>query len=460
MGGLFPLLQSTLQLPPASSNFLFPLESYFTRLDGGGCCQEEVGDRGRGTVCHTIFWSSLLLTFAEVQGRKQHKHKLYLNFLRTFLTLTPGCPRTKKKFLPPTGPAGNTHFLVWTSTIFLVRTSMTRRVLQKLCPEKFALIFWSLEVHVGREQRAPPPPDRSGYSIVSFCVCLSVYLSLSLSFYCFFFSLSLSLSLSLSPPLSLSLSLCLSASLSLSLGKRRARKWAGRGAGRNSGRRGVWRTLRSCPDLPLSNSGSFQQCVKRCIVKGEAQKSPRFWRFSGGLWFSQERLFSRNSTRKPLNWMKAPIFANTLGKSTCLYNATGLHIVYHFSTPNLRVCRFYFLSLGQKERVGLFYLRVGLFYLRLVFCCLQSIGLVFFTYGWISVWSFWLTVEIGLVFFTYGGKSVWSFYLQFGLFTCGCPPPRPEIRSGLFCLRFPPARKLGLVFLAYDSHAVSKKDEP
>ena len=37
----------------------------------------------------------------------------------------------------------------------------------------------------------------------------------------------------------------------------------------------------------------------RCIVKGEAQKSPVFWRFSGGLCFSQGRLFSRNSTRTP-----------------------------------------------------------------------------------------------------------------------------------------------------------------
>ena len=56
----------------------------------------------------------------------------------------------------------------------------------------------------------------------------------------------------------------------------------------------------------------------RCIVKGEAQKNPLFWRFSGGCWFSQDRLFSRNSTRRPLNLIKSPIFTNTPCKSTYL----------------------------------------------------------------------------------------------------------------------------------------------
>ena len=63
----------------------------------------------------------------------------------------------------------------------------------------------------------------------------------------------------------------------------------------------------------------------RCIVKGEAQKSPLFWGFSGGFCFSQDRLFSRNSTRKPLNLIKSPIFTNAPCKSTCLYNAPSLH---------------------------------------------------------------------------------------------------------------------------------------
>ena len=63
----------------------------------------------------------------------------------------------------------------------------------------------------------------------------------------------------------------------------------------------------------------------RCILKGEAQKSPLFWRFSGGFWFSQDRLFSGNSTRKPLNLIKSPIFTNAPCKTTCLYNAPSMH---------------------------------------------------------------------------------------------------------------------------------------
>ena len=65
----------------------------------------------------------------------------------------------------------------------------------------------------------------------------------------------------------------------------------------------------------------------RCIVKGEAQKSPLFWRFSGSFWFSQERVFSRSSTRKPLNLIKSSIFTNTPCKHTCLYNAPSMHTV-------------------------------------------------------------------------------------------------------------------------------------
>ena len=63
----------------------------------------------------------------------------------------------------------------------------------------------------------------------------------------------------------------------------------------------------------------------RCIVKGEAQKSTLFWRFSGGFCFSQDRLFSRNSTRKPLNLIKSPIFTNAPYKTVCLYNAPSMH---------------------------------------------------------------------------------------------------------------------------------------
>ena len=63
----------------------------------------------------------------------------------------------------------------------------------------------------------------------------------------------------------------------------------------------------------------------RCIVKGEAQKSPLFWWFSGGFCFSQDRLFSRNSTREPLNLIKSPIFTNAPCKPACLYNAPSMH---------------------------------------------------------------------------------------------------------------------------------------
>ena len=49
----------------------------------------------------------------------------------------------------------------------------------------------------------------------------------------------------------------------------------------------------------------------RCIAKGEAQKRTLFGRFSGGFWFSQDRLFSWNSTRKPLKLVKSPIFTKT-----------------------------------------------------------------------------------------------------------------------------------------------------
>ena len=50
--------------------------------------------------------------------REQHKHKLSgLNFLRTFLTLTPGCPGVQK-VSPHHRGRRKTHFLVRTSTIF------------------------------------------------------------------------------------------------------------------------------------------------------------------------------------------------------------------------------------------------------------------------------------------------------------------------------------------------------
>ena len=63
----------------------------------------------------------------------------------------------------------------------------------------------------------------------------------------------------------------------------------------------------------------------RCIVKGEAQKSPLFWRFSGGFWFSQDRLLSGISTSKPWNLIESRIFTNAPCKSTRLCNAPSVH---------------------------------------------------------------------------------------------------------------------------------------
>ena len=79
--------------------------------------------------------------------KKQHKHKLFgPDFARTFLTLTPGCPGVKK-FLPTTGAAGKRTF--WRGRPrFSARTSMTRRVVEKLCTKKFALIFRPLKKDV------------------------------------------------------------------------------------------------------------------------------------------------------------------------------------------------------------------------------------------------------------------------------------------------------------------------
>ena len=66
------------------------------------------------------------------------------DFLWTFLTLAPECPGVKK-FLHTTGAAGKRT--LWRGRPrFSARTSMTRRVVEKLCTKKFALIFWPLKV--------------------------------------------------------------------------------------------------------------------------------------------------------------------------------------------------------------------------------------------------------------------------------------------------------------------------
>ena len=72
--------------------------------------------------------------------KKQHKHKLFgPDFPRTFLTLAPECPGVKK-FLPTTGAAGKRTF--WCGRPrFSARTSMTRRVVEKLCTKKVCIDF-------------------------------------------------------------------------------------------------------------------------------------------------------------------------------------------------------------------------------------------------------------------------------------------------------------------------------
>ena len=73
-----------------------------------------------------------------------------------------------------------------------------------------------------------------------------------------------------------------------------------------------------------------------CKRRG-SEKSPFlaiFWVFL----FSQDRLFSRNSTRNPLNLIKSPIFTNTPCKSTCLYNAPSMHTVEPVPLPDKNLC--------------------------------------------------------------------------------------------------------------------------
>ena len=73
-----------------------------------------------------------------------NKHKLFgADLLRTFLTLTAGCTGIKK-FLPIISAAGKCTFGCGRPR-FLAWTSMTRRVLEKLCTKMFALISWPLD---------------------------------------------------------------------------------------------------------------------------------------------------------------------------------------------------------------------------------------------------------------------------------------------------------------------------
>ena len=86
----------------------------------------------------------------QIEGRKkQHKHKVFgPDFPRTFLTLTPECPGVKK-FLPTTGAAGKRTF--WCGRPrFSARTSMTRRVVEKLCAKKVCVDFLAPKICVDK----------------------------------------------------------------------------------------------------------------------------------------------------------------------------------------------------------------------------------------------------------------------------------------------------------------------
>ena len=85
-------------------------------------------------------WGVGNLKLSSSGKKKQHKDKLFgPDFPRTFLTLTPECPGVKK-FLPTTRAAGKRTF--WCGCPrFSARTSMTRRVVEKLCTEKVCVDF-------------------------------------------------------------------------------------------------------------------------------------------------------------------------------------------------------------------------------------------------------------------------------------------------------------------------------
>ena len=72
--------------------------------------------------------------------KKQHKRRPFgPDFPRTSLTLTPGCPGVKK-FLPTIGAAGKRTFRCGRPR-FSARTSMTRRVVEKLCTKNVCVDF-------------------------------------------------------------------------------------------------------------------------------------------------------------------------------------------------------------------------------------------------------------------------------------------------------------------------------
>ena len=111
----------------------WPCEKFMNRPFFGLVC--------RGHFARGVTAPSKQLPRPNRQGRKkQHKHKLFgPDFQRTFLTLTPERPGVKK-FLPTTGAAGKRTFGRGRPR-FSARTSMTRRVVEKLCTKKVCVDF-------------------------------------------------------------------------------------------------------------------------------------------------------------------------------------------------------------------------------------------------------------------------------------------------------------------------------
>ena len=88
------------------------------RERGRGAGRVSAANCVKGGGSKLFFFGAEMSSKIIFREEKQHKHKLFgPDFPRTFLTLTPECPGVKK-FLPTTGAAGKTHFLVRTSTIF------------------------------------------------------------------------------------------------------------------------------------------------------------------------------------------------------------------------------------------------------------------------------------------------------------------------------------------------------
>ena len=72
----------------------------------------------------------------------------------------------------------------------------------------------------------------------------------------------------------------------------------------------------------------------RCIVKGEAQKSPLFWRlFWGFLIFSGSPVLQEFHKKTFKFNIKSPIFTNAPCKTACLYNAPSIVIFFFPYNP-------------------------------------------------------------------------------------------------------------------------------